>query len=234
MEKRKKTAVESGVLILIVAAILVAVNALSALGVYARQDVTKSEKFTLSKGSGNLLRSMKQQLSVDAYVTKGLPSSMRSCATCAVSCRSTRTPAVGSSITRSSSPRTRIREKRRRTQGSSSSRSARQATRTRRRRSPKASWVWSSDTVNSKTSSSSSRRTGPTVWSFGSATRSARSGTRGTTSTTSWGAHRSRRDQDDRGQPHAPQHGQVCDSGDHHAELPLLQLPGRRPEERRQ
>jgi ABC-type uncharacterized transport system involved in gliding motility auxiliary subunit len=73
MEKRKKSAVESGVLILIVAAILVAVNALSALGVYARQDVTKSEKFTLSKGSGNLLRSMKQQLSVDAYVTKGLP-----------------------------------------------------------------------------------------------------------------------------------------------------------------
>jgi gliding motility-associatede transport system auxiliary component len=73
MEKRKKTAVESGVLILIVAGILVLVNALSALGVYARADVTKSEKFTLSKGSGNLLRSMKQQLAVDAYVTKGLP-----------------------------------------------------------------------------------------------------------------------------------------------------------------
>jgi ABC-type uncharacterized transport system involved in gliding motility auxiliary subunit len=73
MEKRKKTAVESSVLILIVAAILVAVNALSALGVYARTDVTKTEKFTLSKGSGNLLRSMKQQLTIDAYVTKGLP-----------------------------------------------------------------------------------------------------------------------------------------------------------------
>src|SRR6185437_4416349 len=73
MEKRKKTAVESGVLILIVAAILVAVNALSALGVYARKDVTKTEKFTLSKGSGNLLRSMKEELTVDAYVTRGLP-----------------------------------------------------------------------------------------------------------------------------------------------------------------
>jgi ABC-type uncharacterized transport system involved in gliding motility auxiliary subunit len=73
MEKRNKTALESGVLILIVAAILVAVNALSALGIYAREDVTKSEKFTLSKGSGNLLRSMKQELTVDAYVTKGLP-----------------------------------------------------------------------------------------------------------------------------------------------------------------
>ncbi len=73
MEKRKKTSIESGVLILIVAAILVAVNALSALGVYARKDVTESEKYTLSKGSGNLLRSMKQDLTVDAYVTKGLP-----------------------------------------------------------------------------------------------------------------------------------------------------------------
>jgi ABC-type uncharacterized transport system involved in gliding motility auxiliary subunit len=73
MEKRNKTAVESGVLILIVAAILVAVNALSALGMYSRSDVTKTEKFTLSKGSGSLLRSMKQPLTVDAYVTKGLP-----------------------------------------------------------------------------------------------------------------------------------------------------------------
>jgi ABC-type uncharacterized transport system involved in gliding motility auxiliary subunit len=73
MEKRKKSAVESGALILIVALILVAVNALSALGVYTRKDVTKSEKYTLSQGSGRLLRSMKQTLTVDAYITKGLP-----------------------------------------------------------------------------------------------------------------------------------------------------------------
>src|SRR5579859_1083201 len=73
MEKRKKTAIESGALILVVAAILVAVNALSALGGYRRIDTTKNERFTLSKGSGNLLRSMKQPLTVDAYVTKGLP-----------------------------------------------------------------------------------------------------------------------------------------------------------------
>src|SRR5579863_832532 len=73
MEKRKKSSLESGVLIALVAAILVAINALSALGVYARHDTTKSEKFTLSKGSGNLLRSMKQELQVEAYVTKGLP-----------------------------------------------------------------------------------------------------------------------------------------------------------------
>jgi ABC-type uncharacterized transport system involved in gliding motility auxiliary subunit len=73
MEKRQKSALESGALILIVAAILVALNALSALGLYKRADMTKAEKFTLSKGSGHLLVSMKQPLVVDAYVTKGLP-----------------------------------------------------------------------------------------------------------------------------------------------------------------
>lgn len=73
MEKRKKTSLESGALIAVVAAILVALNALSALGVYKRTDVTKTQKYTLSQGSGRLLRSMKQQLVIDAYVSKGLP-----------------------------------------------------------------------------------------------------------------------------------------------------------------
>jgi ABC-type uncharacterized transport system involved in gliding motility auxiliary subunit len=73
MEKRKKSALESGVLIVVVAGILIAVNALSSLGASRRIDVTKAEKFTLSKGSGNLLHSMKQQLTIDAYVTRGLP-----------------------------------------------------------------------------------------------------------------------------------------------------------------
>ena len=73
MEKRRKSSLESGALIFVAAGILIAVNALSALGVYARKDVTKSEKFTLSKGSGHLLQSMKQQLTVECYVSKGLP-----------------------------------------------------------------------------------------------------------------------------------------------------------------
>jgi ABC-type uncharacterized transport system involved in gliding motility auxiliary subunit len=73
MEKRQKSALESGALILVVAAILVAMNALSALGLYVRKDMTKTEKYTLSKGSGHLLASMKQPLTIDAYVTKGLP-----------------------------------------------------------------------------------------------------------------------------------------------------------------
>jgi ABC-type uncharacterized transport system involved in gliding motility auxiliary subunit len=73
MEKKTKAATESGVLILIIAGILVAVNALGALGVSKRLDTTKNEKFTLSKGSGNLLHGLKQNMQVDAYVTKGLP-----------------------------------------------------------------------------------------------------------------------------------------------------------------
>src|ERR1700733_6136829 len=73
MEKRQKAAAESGVLLIVVAAILVAVNALSALGGYKRIDTTKTERFTLSKGSGNLVHSMKQKMQVDAYVAKGLP-----------------------------------------------------------------------------------------------------------------------------------------------------------------
>jgi ABC-type uncharacterized transport system involved in gliding motility auxiliary subunit len=74
MERKNKAAAESGVLLLVIAGILVAVNALSAFGGYKRIDTTKAEKYTLSKGSANLLRSMKKdKMKVDAYVTRGLP-----------------------------------------------------------------------------------------------------------------------------------------------------------------
>jgi ABC-type uncharacterized transport system involved in gliding motility auxiliary subunit len=73
MEKKQKAATESGILLVIVAGILIALNALSALGGYKRIDTTKNERYTLSKGSANLLRNMKQNMQVDAYVTKGLP-----------------------------------------------------------------------------------------------------------------------------------------------------------------
>jgi ABC-type uncharacterized transport system involved in gliding motility auxiliary subunit len=73
MEKKQKAAAESGALLFIVAAILIAVNALSALGGYKRIDATKIERFTLSKGSGNLVRGLKQNMQIDAYVAKGLP-----------------------------------------------------------------------------------------------------------------------------------------------------------------
>ena len=74
MERRTKAATESGVLLLVIAAILVAVNALSAIGGYKRIDTTHAEKYTLSRGSANLVKSLKKdKIKVDAYVTKGLP-----------------------------------------------------------------------------------------------------------------------------------------------------------------
>src|SRR6476620_8246877 len=72
MERRKKAATESGVLLLVVGLIIVAVNALSFF-MYYRKDMTKAEKYTLSEGAGRLLRNMKGEMKVEAYVTKGLP-----------------------------------------------------------------------------------------------------------------------------------------------------------------
>jgi hypothetical protein len=72
MEKRKKAATESGALLIVIALILAAVNALSYF-LYFRKDTTASEKYTLSQGSGHLLREMKGEMKVEAYVTKGLP-----------------------------------------------------------------------------------------------------------------------------------------------------------------
>ncbi|MCL2777215.1 MAG: GldG family protein [Polyangiaceae bacterium] len=72
MERKKKASAESSMLLLVVAAILIAVNALSYF-MYYRKDTTKAERYTLSEGSARLLRSMKGNMKVDAYVTKGLP-----------------------------------------------------------------------------------------------------------------------------------------------------------------
>ena len=186
MEKRKKSALESGVSHPRRGGILVAVNALSALGVYARKDVTKTEKFTLSKGSGNLLRSMKQQLTIDAYVTQGPAQARR------LRARSAR-PAAGvqerrrraSSTTRSSRPKDEDTKKKAKDAGPHRA-ALRRGERHRRegRRRRRASWASSSSTASSRTSSSSCRPTAPTASSSGSPTRSARFATRATTSTT--------------------------------------------------
>src|SRR5262245_44535241 len=74
MERKKKAATESGALLFIIAAIVIAVNALSYF-MYWRKDMTKAEKYTLSAGSGRLVSSIKdgEKIHVDAYVTRGLP-----------------------------------------------------------------------------------------------------------------------------------------------------------------
>ncbi len=73
MERKTKAATESLVLVVVIALICVAMNALGAFGMYARKDMTKVERYTLSQGSGRLLKSMKQTLTIDAYITRGLP-----------------------------------------------------------------------------------------------------------------------------------------------------------------
>src|SRR4051812_15053179 len=73
MERKAKAATQTGVYLAIVAAILVVANVIS-YGAYKRFDMTKNERFTLSKGSARLVREgLKQELQIDVYVTRGLP-----------------------------------------------------------------------------------------------------------------------------------------------------------------
>lgn len=73
MERKTRAATQTGVYLLIVAAILVVANVLS-FGAYKRVDMTKNERFTLSKGSGRLVaEGLKQELQMDVYVIRGLP-----------------------------------------------------------------------------------------------------------------------------------------------------------------
>jgi gliding motility-associatede transport system auxiliary component len=71
-EHRRKAAAQTGLYLLVVLAIIVVANVLSA-GAYKRIDTTKNERYTLSKGSGSLVQSMKGPLQVDAYVNTKLP-----------------------------------------------------------------------------------------------------------------------------------------------------------------
>ncbi|AKT41944.1 GldG family protein [Chondromyces crocatus] len=73
MERKTKAATQTGLYLLIVAAILVVANILS-FGVHKRIDMTKNERFTLSKGSARLVaEGLKQELQMDVYVIRGLP-----------------------------------------------------------------------------------------------------------------------------------------------------------------
>jgi ABC-type uncharacterized transport system involved in gliding motility auxiliary subunit len=71
-EQKKRVAAQTGLYVLVIAAIVVVANMLSAK-VYKRQDVTMTERFTLSQGSGRLLATLKQPIQVDAYIKTGLP-----------------------------------------------------------------------------------------------------------------------------------------------------------------
>ncbi|HTQ02746.1 MAG TPA: GldG family protein [Polyangiaceae bacterium] len=71
-EQKKRVAAQTGLYVLVIAAIVVVVNILSSK-IYKRDDVTMTERFTLSQGSGRLLATLKQPIQVDAYVKTGLP-----------------------------------------------------------------------------------------------------------------------------------------------------------------
>ncbi|MEO8902396.1 MAG: GldG family protein [Polyangiaceae bacterium] len=71
-EHRRKAAAQTGMYILVIAAIAVVANVLGAKA-YKRWDTTKTERYTLSTGSGRLIRSLNSTVQVDAYVKTGLP-----------------------------------------------------------------------------------------------------------------------------------------------------------------
>jgi len=70
-QQRRKAAAQTGFYLVVIAAIAVMANVLSA-GVYKRFDATKADRYTLSQGSGRLIRGLKGPVQVDAYVTRGL------------------------------------------------------------------------------------------------------------------------------------------------------------------
>lgn len=77
MERRSRAATETSIYVLVLIAIVVGINVLShgcgnMRGINARFDATRNERFTLSKGSGRLLSSLKQPMQVEMYVTRGL------------------------------------------------------------------------------------------------------------------------------------------------------------------
>ncbi len=69
-EKKLKTAATTGIYLLVIVAIAVLANILSA-GSYKRFDVTKNERFTLSVGSGRLVSGLESPVTIDAYITRG-------------------------------------------------------------------------------------------------------------------------------------------------------------------
>ncbi len=69
-QQRRKAAAQTGFYLIVIAGIAVLANILSA-GVYKRFDETKNDRYTLSQGSGRLIRGLKGPVQVDAYVTRG-------------------------------------------------------------------------------------------------------------------------------------------------------------------
>lgn len=73
MERKTKAATATGIYLVVIAAILVVANVIS-FSAYKRVDMTKNERFSLSKGSAHLVRDgLDKELTAEVYVTRGLP-----------------------------------------------------------------------------------------------------------------------------------------------------------------
>lgn len=70
-QDRRKAAAQTGFYLIVIAGIAVMANVFSA-GVYKRADVTRNERYTLSQGSGRLIKSLKSPVQADVYITRGL------------------------------------------------------------------------------------------------------------------------------------------------------------------
>src|SRR5690606_39356620 len=70
-EKKRKVAAQTGLYLVVIVGIAVLANMLSA-GAYSRADLTRNDRYTLSKGSARLVSELKEPVRVDAYVKTGL------------------------------------------------------------------------------------------------------------------------------------------------------------------
>ena len=68
-DQKTKAATQTGLYLAVIIAIAVVANMFS-FKAYSRIDTTRNERYTLSKGSGRLLQSLKTPIQVDAYVPK--------------------------------------------------------------------------------------------------------------------------------------------------------------------
>lgn len=71
-DQKRKAATTTGIYLVVIAGIVVFLNMLSSTA-HSRIDTTKNDRYTLSKGSGQLLQTLKSPLQVDAYIKTGLP-----------------------------------------------------------------------------------------------------------------------------------------------------------------
>ncbi len=71
-DRKRAVAAQTGMYLAVVVAIAVVANLIST-GAYKRFDTTATERYTLSEGSGRLVRTLKEPIQVDAYVAHGTP-----------------------------------------------------------------------------------------------------------------------------------------------------------------